>query len=260
MTRQTPYQSPLRSYRHTCALRPDELTFQVLVAETDVRITLAKSSTHTPDDLVSIAREEIQKQRAFLQMWCTLYPAFQHSLVPVPLPPNVDAPDIVRQMSDAAALVGVGPFAAVAGALAFCIATQLHRVSQECLVENGGDTYLYGSKDRVVALLADPTNNAHMGLLIEGNSLPTSICASSATIGHSLSFGVGELAVVRARNAALADAFATDCGNRLLDASSINAVIERAKRFQEHGIDGVFLQCAGQIGIWGVMPLTAITR
>ena len=79
-----------------------------------------------------------------------------------------------------------------------------------------------------------------------------SLCASSGRIGHSLSFGQGDLAVAAARDAALADAAATAFGNMLRTADDVPNVIDRAQRMQSHGIEGVFAQCGGKVGLWGL--------
>lgn len=145
----------------------------------------------------------------------------------------------------------------------------------DVLVENGGDTFLISTKNRVIAILANPSENEEIGLQIYAKDCPLSICSSSATIGHSLSLGHGDLALVQAKNAALADAMATAYGNMLKSSKDIQKVIERCQKdaliriknnpFNEEsqdlgGVEAVFLQCDGQIGVWGNMELVAINR
>ena len=62
----------------------------------------------------------IVQQRRILEDYIERHPDFQHSFKPVELHP--DAPEVAQRMARAARLVGVGPMAAVAGAMAQCAA------------------------------------------------------------------------------------------------------------------------------------------
>ena len=98
------------------------------------------------------------------------------------------------------------------------------------IVENGGDIYIYSEKERIVSILSNPTEGESIGLKIYPSDCPVSICSSSSKIGHSLSFGNGDIAMVRAKNAALADSLATAYCNILKTSKDINKVIERAQK------------------------------
>jgi ApbE superfamily uncharacterized protein (UPF0280 family) len=121
-------------------------------------------------------------------------------------------------------------------------------------VENGGDIYIYSRRERIVGLLPDPQGET-LGVRILPEDCPVSLCASSAHIGHSLSLGRGDLAVVRAADGALADACATMLCNMLREAGDVERAARRAESLHETGVQGVFLQCSGRIGIWGNMEL-----
>ena len=72
-------------------------------------------------------------------------PVFLSSLSPVkPLP---DAPLIVKHMCRAAEIAGVGPMAAIAGAISLYVANDLLKYSKELIVENGGDIYIAGTQE-----------------------------------------------------------------------------------------------------------------
>ena len=247
--------SPVRAYRERCTPRDGEAVFQVAVRESDLRVTCcAEALPHLPGRV----RDHLLALRAELEGWIARYPAFRASLVPVPLPANVPAPPLVRAMTRAAARAGVGPFAAVAGAIAQATALAMLPHSPELLVENGGDICLCSRQDRVVGLLPHPDEGVTVGLLVAGTpeATPVCLCASSATIGHSLSFGRGELAVVRAADGALADALATAFGNALKHPDDVKRLLKKARRVT--GLDGIFLQCGEAIGLWGRMELTAV--
>jgi len=100
----------------------------------------------------------------------------------------------------------------------------------DVIVENGGDIYLHSQKERIVGILSKPTEGESLGIKIHSGEFPVSICSSSSKIGHSLSFGNGDIAMVRAKNAALADALATAYCNMLKTSKDINKVIERAQK------------------------------
>lgn len=268
--------NPERHYRQHEVTRCDEQKFQIVVEESDLWITLPASLP------LALARDTALKSvfdlRAAISAWAQIYPDFRHSLTP--LPPECAPPDgdpsgdsedsmaVVRAMDRASRLVGVGPFAAVAGAIAQGVAERLLKLLRErhlppeIIVENGGDMYLYSQKERVVALLPMPNAKEHVGLRFGPEDFPLSLCASSATIGHSLSFGCGDLALTRARNAALADAAATAYGNMLKGAHSVALAVQQAGQDAasdaEYGLEGLFVQCDGKIGLWGKLELTAL--
>lgn len=283
------YTSPLRHYREETKAQ-GETHFQVLIEESDLWITAPDcirdavggniSAKHAAADCVNLLRGQIKA-------WIALHPEFAASLVPVPVPAS--APEIVRRMAAGATLLGVGPMAAVAGTIAQIVAERLAAGcaetgesagtraganfetkfdagkesgagkvgSADVLVENGGDIFMYSTKERTVALLADPKENARIGLRIAADDFPLAICSSSATIGHSLSFGCGELVSVRAQDAAVADAAATAFCNMLKTPADVARVCDRAAALAPH-IDGVFAQCCGKIAVWGAMELCVI--
>lgn len=252
----TPYDKFHRAYRGGCTPRPGESAFQVVVNETDLFITCCETAL---PDLPRLARDTVQDLRRILEAWIIRYPAFRESYNPVLLPRGILAPPLVRTMSRAAAQAGVGPFAAVAGAIAHATADVLHRYSDDIIVENGGDLCLYSRSDRVVGLLAHPDEGITLGVLVEGTKnaqTPVCVCASSATIGHSTSFGKGELAVIRATDGALADAHATAFCNSLHCPEDVKPLLKKAQHTK--GIDGIFLQCGEALGLWGAVELVAV--
>ena len=228
-----------------------ERSFQLVVEQSDLWITLSEDC---PGDTESLALRRVNEIRAQIRAWMLLNPEFGTSMLPVPVP--LHAPEMIRRMSAASALVNVGPMATVAGAVAALVAEELVRFSPDCLVENGGDCMLHSTRERVVGLMPDPEGGVIIGLRLRPEDFPLSLCASSSSIGHSFSFGRGELAVVRARDAFVADAAATAFCNMLQEPDDVGRVAEYAAGFAHAGVDGVFLQCRGRIGIWGSMELT----
>lgn len=250
------YLDSRRAYRDRCALREGECGFQVVVEETDLRVTAVAP---LPEGFIETLAGQVRLLRGQVQAWTVLHPAFRHSLIPVPLPETaVQIPPIVRRMTRAAAMAGVGPFAAVAGTIAQMVAECMAPLSPDLIVENGGDIYMYSRRDRVVGLLPDPEAGVTVGLAVKAADCPLALCSSSATIGHSLSFGQGELALVCSRDGALADALATAFCNRLQGPDDVRTVVELARKKARQGVTGVFVQCQGAVGVWGNLELAVV--
>jgi len=241
--------STVRDYRDSVRPQKGEVRFQVAVEQTDLLIVAEK-------DLQAEIAAYVSQVRGEIKNWIMFHPEFAESLLPVEVPDT--APDIVLAMARAGAACNVGPMAAVAGAVAQAVGDRFVGDSPNILVENGGDTYLHSTRERVVALLAEPDSGAMVGLRIEAGSFPVAICASSGTIGHSLSLGTGDLVAVRATDARLADAAATALCNMLKSEADIDRVLKRAKDFVDAGLEGLFAQFDQKIAAWGDLELVAL--
>ena len=250
MSRQA-FLSAHRAYRDAVRPQPGETRFQVVLEQTDLMVTAEADLGGPMLDLVRTLRGELKNHML-------THPGFRESLVPVSVEDH--APAIVREMARAAALVNVGPMAAVAGTMAQLVAEAFAAQSPNLIVENGGDIYMRSTRPRTVALLGDPESGARLGLALSPRDFPLSLCASSATIGHSLSLGRGELVVVRSKSAALADAAATALANLIDDADDLDLLLARARKLAVHGVEGVFAQAGGRLGVWGKMELVALDR
>lgn len=238
-----------RAYRDAICPGTGEIRFQVAMEQTDLLIVAEKDLQTEIASFVSLVRGEIKN-------WIMFHPEFAASLEPVVV--SGEAPDIVRAMAEATRICGVGPMAAVAGAVAQAVGEEFSVQSPNILVENGGDIYMDSTRERVVALLAEPDSGASIGLRIEAGAFPVAVCASSATIGHSLSLGTGDLVAVRARDARFADAAATALCNELKNEADIDRVLKRARELAEYGLDGVFAQYDKKVAAWGDLELVAL--
>jgi ApbE superfamily uncharacterized protein (UPF0280 family) len=227
----------------------DLVSFNVTVRETDVHIRASV-------DLRREAIRAVKKYRAILERYIEHHPWFLTSLEPVAV--ASDAPEMVAAMSRAAERVGVGPMAAVAGAIAEFVGQELLAFSPEVIVENGGDIYLKSLRERVVAIYAGRSPlTGKIGLKIEAAATPLGICASSGTVGHSLSYGRADAAVVLAESAILADAAATAIGNRVVGAGDIPGAIEFAKTIGD--LVGVVIVKNDRVGAWGGVELCQLS-
>ncbi len=236
-----------RTYRTSMA-REGLVGFRVVVKETDLWVLAARD--FTPE-----VREVVLQERRQLEAYIAAYPEFLRTLAPWPDDPF--APPVVREMIAAAARAGVGPMAAVAGALAARVGACLDPLSPEIIVENGGDIFLKIARPATVALYAGNSPlSQRVGLRLDPALSPLGVCTSSGTVGHSLSFGRADAACVLAKDTALADAAATALGNRAPDAAAVPAALEWAAALP--GILGVVLILGEKLGAWGQVDLTPL--
>ena len=216
-------------------------TFQVAVRETDLFIA-------ADTDLTEQAWTSILKHRSHLESYIKKYPVFRHSLTP--LPNDVLAPPIVRTMLAAANTAGVGPMAAVAGAVADYVGRDLLAQTKNIIVENGGDIFMHTAAGRRVAVFAGQSPlSGKLTLEISPEDMPLGICTSSATVGPSLSFGKADAVCVLSSSAALADAAASQIGNLVRRAENIKKALEVGGAIQ--GVQGIVIILGDKLGVWG---------
>lgn len=107
----------------------DLVSFRLIVKETDLMVRADR-------DLMQEAEECCRRCRTRIENYIQKNRIFAESLKPVEV--KGDVPPIVRTMVEASARVGVGPMAAVAGAIAQFIGRDLLKLCHEVIVENGG--------------------------------------------------------------------------------------------------------------------------
>jgi uncharacterized protein len=233
-----------RHYRNWVNQR-DLFTFNVICEETDCHISAATN-------LESKARKSILKYRSILKKYIAAHPLFLTTLQPISV--AAEAPQIVKAMAAAGEAAGVGPMAAVAGAIAFYTGEELSAYSSEVIIENGGDIYLRSLKERLIGIYAGRSPlSGKIGLEIPAGTAPLGISTSSGTVGHSLSFGKADAVVVLADTAVTSDAVATAIGNLIIQSADIPLGIERAQKMA--GVTGIIIIKEEQLGVWGDIRL-----
>jgi ApbE superfamily uncharacterized protein (UPF0280 family) len=226
----------------------DLIPFRVIIRETDLMVLADR-------DLSREAYEITLRHRLALEDHLRRHPEFGESFAPLPEVPG--EPGIVRLMREAAAAAGVGPMAAVAGAVAECVGGELRSLSATVIVENGGDLYLCSAKERVVGIYAGAgPGDFDLGLRLKGPVSPSGIATSSGVIGPSFSGGQARAATVVARSAALADAAATALGNRLRAAGDIQPALEWLAAIP--GVTGAVAMLGKTLGAWGAVDLVQL--
>jgi ApbE superfamily uncharacterized protein (UPF0280 family) len=195
---------------------------------------------------------QIVHQRQVLEDYINRHPEFRDSFEPIEL--RTDAPEIAQRMARAARLVGVGPMAAVAGAMAQSSAeAALQAGAVEAIVENGGDIYLQAAEPVIIGLGTGTAKVAdQLAFSLQPHDTPISICSSSGRMGHSDSIGRCDLATVVARDAALADAAATQAANLVKTVEDVDSALERIAAIE--GIEGVVIIKNDRVGLAGQLP------
>ena len=233
-----------RTYRHQIK-DIDLVSFTVTVQESDLFIR-ATSNLHDK------ALRLIRKYREQLKSYIERNPLFLTSLEPLTV--GEDAPAIAREMAIEAAKAGVGPMASVAGAVAEFVGKELLEFSPEIIIENGGDIYIKSNKKRTIGIYAGSSPiSGKIGIEIQADETPLGICTSSGTVGHSLSFGKTDAAIVLAKSAVFADAAATAIGNIVKKPEDIQKAIDLAQQLKH--VQGVVIIIGDKMGVWGKVKL-----
>jgi len=240
--RVAPYEE--RFYRQHLA-HGEWVSFEVIVKETDLFIKAMRN-------LQEKAREATLRYRMQIEQYLSRHRDFVHSLQP--LPSDEMAPPIVRKMLWAGQRTGVGPMAAVAGAMAEAVGEDLLGDSSEVIVENGGDLFARTEKGFQVGISAGSSPlSLRVGLQIPGADHGWGICTSSGTVGHSLSFGRADAVCVLSHCAPLADAAATAIGNLIHSPADLNQGLKKAQEIA--GLTGIVIICGEKLGAWGEVEL-----
>ena len=222
------------------------VTFEVKEAQTDLFISADRN-------LEKQARESVLNYRKDIEEYIKTDRAFYASLGPVKAARG--APDIVKAMADASGKAGVGPMAAVAGAVAEFTGRDLLAFSDEVIVENGGDIFIKTKVPRRAGIYAGESSpfTKNITLEIAPDKDGLGVCTSSGTVSHSLNFGKADAVCVISGNTALADAVATAAGNAVKSKDDIEKGIAVAKSIE--GVKGVLIIVGDKMGTWGSIKL-----
>jgi ApbE superfamily uncharacterized protein (UPF0280 family) len=233
-----------RSYRNKI-LNNNLIIFNVTVRESDIFVC-------ADYDLKETTLSAIHRCRSHLEAYIRLHPEFLTSLRPVQF--DDFAPPIIRDMMIAGRKAGVGPMAAVAGAIAEYVGKDLLQYSKNVIIENGGDIFIQSQHDIHVGILAgnSPLSDK-LSIIIHKEEMPMGICTSSGTVGHSLSFGKSDAVCVKAKSVALADAAATAIGNLVKSKKDISRALQIGMMIDE--ILGIAVICKDQFGAIGDIEL-----
>jgi len=226
----------------------DLIKTRIKIEETDLLIL-----SRTKIDL-KFTKEKVYRLRQDIKDYIAKDKRFAVSLKPLTV--ELYVPPIIKLMAQASKSANVGPMAAVAGSVAQLLAEDLKNLGySELIIENGGDIFLTKQKkERLIAIFAGGSKfSGKLSLLIKPNKTPCGICTSSATFGHSLSFGNADSVVILAKDAALADAVATATCNLVKSSNDFKKAINFAKKIV--GVFGILIILGSNLASWGKIEI-----
>jgi uncharacterized protein len=235
---------PMTADVYRQAVESDDLVAaRVRVKQTDMLVSASVDLGERAETLVNRFRHQIED-------YIVAHPNFAASLAPLERDPA--APAVVGAMISAGATAGVGPMAAVAGAIAEFVGTELLPYSRDVIVENGGDIFIRSEVPREVLLLVENTEFEGLRIAVPPSPKPFGIGTSSGTTGPSLSLGGTDAVMAVAPSASLADAAATAVANVVKGPGDLADGIARARQI---GVDGVVVVTGQRIAAWGRIQL-----
>ena len=224
----------------------DLVSFQIKEAESDLYI-------RANQDLSSYAQKVLSNFRREIEDYIKSYPLFKSTLTPYSW--DEKAPEIIKSMIKATNQCGVGPMAAVAGAIAEFVGKELLNYSAEVIIENGGDIFIKTKRIRRVSIFAGESPLSHKIILkIQPQKNYIGVCTSSGTVGPSLSFGKADAVTILSDSVLLADAAATAIGNMIKTQEDIEQGLIYAQKIT--GVRGVVIIKDDKIGFWGEVDFT----
>jgi ApbE superfamily uncharacterized protein (UPF0280 family) len=125
--------------------------------------------------------------------------------------------ETILRMTAASIAAGVGPMAAVAGAIAWAGVESMEETGASFgVIDNGGDIALFSDRPVTIGVHAGeaPVSN-RCAFVIPPQQRILGCCTSSATVGPSISFGIADAVTVFSRDVACADAWATAICNEV---------------------------------------------
>ena len=229
-------------------VKSDLVGFTTRDRQTDIFVSAEK-------DLKNESRELVRRYRNDIISYIKTKPEFEKSLTP--LPADDEAPDIIKAMLKASTLAGVGPMAAVAGAIAEFVGKGLLQFTGQVILENGGDIFIKTNTERKIGIYAgDSPLSGRIAIKVNPEMTPVGICTSSGTVGYSLSFGNADAVCIVAKEASLADACATACCNKVKTEREIEEALDFAKSVE--GIIGAMVIYKDKVGSIGNIELTLL--
>lgn len=217
------------------------ISYNVKTGESDLFIS-------SDTNLTDAAFKSLIRHRHSLQSYIKNHPEFLTSLLP--LPEDNLAPPIIRLMLSKSKICGVGPMAAVAGAVSEFVGHDLLGLTESLVIENGGDIFLKSKNKTIVSVYAGNSDLSYkVNIVVKPEETPLGICTSSATVGPSLNFGKADAVCVLSCSATLADAAASAIGNKVKDKKNIKTALDYGIKIP--GVTGIIIIYGNDMGAIG---------
>ena len=211
------------------------------------RETIATILADTPGH-ISAAKSGIIEARQVLEAHIARDPFFLSTFDPYL--PETDE-QIILRMTRATQKAGVGPMAAVAGAIAWAGVEAMKEAGAVFgVIDNGGDIALFCDRPvRIGVHAGEAVLSNRIAFVIPPQEKILGICTSSATVGPSVSFGCADAVTVFSCDVALADAWATAVCNQIRpDDQHVLELINPDE------VSGVFAIMGETLVKWGNLP------
>ena len=219
-----------------------------MIGETCADVTADVLSEEAAEEAVARARREIEAKIASDPFFGETYSPYE---------PSEGDGDVVRRMCEASRSAGVGPMAAVAGAVARCVAEAMLALgAAHVVVDNGGDVAVSTGRRVAVGVGTGDGGVPPFAILIGPTDGVVGVCSSSARVGHSVSLGASDVCTVVAEGPELADACATALGNMVLSAADLGPAAEAVCAVP--GVIGCVAVAGGSVSVCGdveIVPL-----
>jgi ApbE superfamily uncharacterized protein (UPF0280 family) len=177
------------------------------------RETIATILADEPEHVAAAKRGMIDA-RQVLEAYIARDPFFISTFDPYT--PDSEELIIVR-MASATRTAGVGPMAAVAGAIAWAgVESMVDAGAVFGVIDNGGDIALISDRSIRVGVHAGESGLSNrIAFIVPYQEKILGICTSSATVGPSISFGIADAVTIFSHDVTLADAWATSVCNQI---------------------------------------------
>jgi uncharacterized protein len=211
------------------------------------RETIATILADEPEH-VAAAKNGMLDARQVLEAYIARDPFFLSTFDPY-MPDSDEL--IIERMTSATRTAGVGPMAAVAGAIAWAgVEAMVDDGAVFGVIDNGGDIALVSDRTiRVGVHAGESMLSNRIAFIVPQQEKILGICTSSATVGPSISFGIADAVTIFSHDVALADAWATAVCNKIRPHDQ--TILDR---LNPHEVIGV-LAIMGESAVkWGHLP------
>lgn len=221
--------------------------FEVNVEETNL-LVIAKRN------LEKQIQEEVIRQREILKNFIKENPEFLFSFSPIIVESKHE---IIKLMSKSSVYTKTGPMASVAGAIAEIIGRKFLNLSEELIIENGGDIFLKANRDIIVGIYAgNSPYSMKIGIKLKKRETPYGVATSSGTVGHSISFGDADAVTIVSFSSAFSDGSATYFGNLIKGKIDKELILKELRNFPF--IEGVVIIRKKEIFLWGNIEIVSL--
>jgi ApbE superfamily uncharacterized protein (UPF0280 family) len=225
-------------------------TFRVVVETSDLYVKAYRALENETEKLIRKYRSQVEYAIARRSEFLTSME---------PLEGHEDDPPIAARMIAAGKKAGTGPMAAVAGAIAQFVGQELLQWSPELIVENGGDIFLKVAHPVLIGIFAGNSPfSGKLGIRVEPTVLPLGVCTSSSSVGPSMSWGRADAATVVSKDVALADAVATQLGNKVIQPGDLKDAVRWA--VEVPGVEGALAVMGDKLAALGDLELVPLSE